>query len=225
MPPIAATMPDDCDHHPGRMLVQERLLHAEAQHRLANLLQFVSSNLVRAARRASEPQARTAIGEAAEQVTSIGRLQRSLDHAPTSPHECAMARLRPICASLETLLLIPSGHALMLDVHASAQDLHVPSDLARRLALIVTELVINAAKHAFPGGARGQVTVELVRKTCQIVCTVRDNGIGALPGRDSRLSQGMVLADTLAIQAGGRCRWLFRRTGTEVEVLLPIPPL
>lgn len=45
----SATMPRDSDSHSGQVLVQERLMRAEAEHRLANLLQFVFSNLEQAA--------------------------------------------------------------------------------------------------------------------------------------------------------------------------------
>lgn len=112
----------------------------------------------------------------------------------------------------------------MLEIHDSIQDLHVRSDLARYLALIVTELVINAAKYAFAGDGSGLVTVELVSRTSQVGCIVRDNDVGAPPDRDCALSQGMKLADKLATQSGGHCRWLFTRAGTEVVVLLPLDP-
>ena len=46
------------------------------------------------------------------------------------------------------------------------------------LGLIVTELVINALKHAFPVGHRGKILVDYHAHGPQWALTVRDTGIG-----------------------------------------------
>ena len=56
------------------------------------------------------------------------------------------------------------------------------------MGLIATELVINALKHAFPGGARGQVVVGFESAATAWRLSVSDDGIGIrhAPGRCSR---------------------------------------
>lgn len=46
------------------------------------------------------------------------------------------------------------------------------------LGLIVTELVINALKHAFPEGQKGKVTVAYASHNGRWTLTVKDNGVG-----------------------------------------------
>jgi two-component sensor histidine kinase len=44
---------------------------------------------------------------------------------------------------------------------------------------LVSELVTNALKHAFPGGRRGRLHVELLRLPASRLClVVRDDGVG-----------------------------------------------
>ena len=146
---------------------------------------------------------------------------RPLDQPPGG-HVCAATTLRRLCASLATRPSRPPGHHLTLDVGATAENLQVRAVVARSLALVVAELVVNAAEQRLPTAANSQVTIELVRRGATIACAVRDDGGGALPARDGAVSRRMRQADTLAAQAGGRCRWLFTRAGTEAEVLLPL---
>src|SRR3546814_19867129 len=50
------------------------------------------------------------------------------------------------------------------------------------MALLVTEVVTNSLKHAFPGERTGRISVRLTREG-EAACTLRiaDNGIGFVP--------------------------------------------
>ena len=206
-----------------RLLAQERLLRDEAEHRLANLLQLVSSNLAKAARRTEGEQARNAIDAAAEQVLTLGRLQQALGcSSEEGQAEGCETKLRQLCTALASLVVGPRGHSIALETEADATDLALRPDLARCLALVVSELVINAAKHAFPRGTAGRITVVLSRTARHVSCTVLDDGIGAGPSSRLSSSRGLQLAQSLAEEVGGRCRWVFGHTGTEAQVLLPL---
>ncbi len=68
-----------------------------------------------------------------------------------------------------------------------------------------------------PDGSPARVTVEVMCGGHHVAFTLRDDGVGALPGHNCALSKAMGIADTLAARAGGRCRWLFTAAGTEVS--------
>ena len=54
---------------------------------------------------------------------------------------------------------------------------------AESLGLIVTELVMNALKHAFPGDkAKGQITVAYDRAGTDWKLSISDNGVGKSDG-------------------------------------------
>jgi two-component sensor histidine kinase len=88
-------------------------------------------------------------------------------------------------------------------VQVEMQDAALTIDTAIPCGLIVTELVSNSLKHAFPGGRGGEVAVSLQSDDQGEYClTVRDNGVGLPPGLDPRESPslGLQLVGTLAGQ-------------------------
>jgi len=103
--------------------------------------------------------------------------------------------------------------------------LSLPTDRAIGLALVVTELVVNAAKHAYPAEAHGRIWVRLtVSESGTASVTVRDVGAG-LPvdfesGKSGRL--GMRLTRALAKQAGGELRAERLTPGTEFVLEMPV---
>jgi two-component sensor histidine kinase len=58
---------------------------------------------------------------------------------------------------------------------------------------VLTELVTNAVKHAFPAPASGMIVVQLQRREPRHAdLMIRDNGIGMLHHREGSLGYGLV---------------------------------
>lgn len=102
------------------------------------------------------------------------------------------------------------------------EDVGLPLDTAIPLGLIVTELVSNAVKHAFPNGREGEIRLALC---CldgeELELTAADNGVG-IPEDvhiDNSPSLGLELVDTFAQQLRGEVR-IIRDKGTEIRVRL-----
>ena len=72
--------------------------------------------------------------------------------------------------------------------------------------LLVTELVTNAFKHAFPAGRTGEVRIELHAVDDELELVVADDGVGLPEGFDlaNVKSLGLQLVPLLADQLGGR---------------------
>jgi hypothetical protein len=130
--------------------------------------------------------------------------------------------LQRLCGMLEAFVVAPRGHTLHFTILDSGDGIALRPDAARCLNLMVSELVINAAKHAFDAGSRGRIDVVVVRTANRLSCIVRDNGSGQAPDGLAGGSQGMKLAQRLAERAGGRCRWVFSGSGTEARIELPV---
>jgi two-component sensor histidine kinase len=111
----------------------------------------------------------------------------------------------------------------------------LPATVATPLAVILTELLQNAAEHAFPEGpgvAAGQVPpgheplrvhVSLQRDDGQLLVQVRDNGRGLPEGFSIEESTSLglsIVRDLVRTQLGGR---IDMRTdgGTVVDVIVP----
>jgi two-component sensor histidine kinase len=72
-----------------------------------------------------------------------------------------------------------------LSVHVSADDSAVEADVSVSLGLIVTELVINALKHAFPDERTGTILIDYRSSGRDWTLAVADNGIGMAEGHDA----------------------------------------
>src|SRR5262249_12034919 len=112
------------------------------------------------------------------------------------------------------------------DVHFEASaPLLLSPDQAIGLALVVTELVANAAKHAYPDGTRGQIWVRLTRADGQIArISVRDEGVG-LPlnlETSKRVGLGMGLTSALVKQSDAKLRIERHAPGTEFVLDVPV---
>ena len=200
--------------------VLKNLIHDEAEHRLANLLQVVASNLDQAARSLDGP-ARMALDAASGQLCTLGRLQQQLAGHQHRTETCEK-QINALAATLNTLMLCPRGHTLTASVEPELAPVLLTADVAQCLSLVVVEIVINAAKHAFLDGPGGRVELKLKGDTTHLACSIVDDGNGGVGGSIRAGSRGMTLINALVSQAGGRCQWVFSRTGTSVLVTLPI---
>jgi two-component sensor histidine kinase len=84
--------------------------------------------------------------------------------------------------------MIRDHNQLSLDV--SVDDTVTTADVSVSLGLIVTELVINALKHAFPDDRRGKIKVDYHAHGPNWTLSVMDNGIG-MPADDTDAKPGL----------------------------------
>ncbi|HET6971244.1 MAG TPA: ATP-binding protein, partial [Phenylobacterium sp.] len=83
--------------------------------------------------------------------------------------------LDQLCSSIgASMIQDPEQIALTVD----ADDSVVSSDVSISLGLIVTELVINALRHAFPKHRRGSIRVAYASTTDSWALSVTDDGVG-----------------------------------------------
>lgn len=103
--------------------------------------------------------------------------------------------------------------------------LFMSTNRAIRAALVVTELVTNAAKHAYPNGQSGQIWVRLERVVGDNArITVRDEGTGLPPNFEIGRGQGlgMRLTAALAQQTEASVRVDRLAKGTAFVIELPL---
>lgn len=187
----------------------------EIGHRVVNEFTEAIATLSLAARASSSPLARNSIEQAAQALLLQAELHRALlPPAPGSRTNLA-DYLAHICRSFATSVLAARGVRLLL----RADEVRLPADEAWRVALILIELVRNAARHAkLEQGDLIAVDVRLGEG--QLTCRVRDTGRStraAKPGRGHRLIQ------SLAAGLGGRATWRLGLAGSEARIDLPLP--
>jgi len=117
--------------------------------------------------------------------------------------------------------VMQSGPPSEVGFTVRAAPLTVGLDFAIPLGLIVTELVTNALKHAFPDGV-GHVEVILEQdQTGVVTLVVADDGKGLDPERD-RTSLGSTIIEGLVKQLGGTLS-VNHENGVRSEIRVPRP--
>lgn len=197
-------------------LVREKItLLEELQHRVANSLQIIASVLMQNARRVNSDETRIHLYEAHQRVMSVASLQKHL--AATRLGDVEMrAYLTELCESIAASM-IPDSDQLKLIVRADASV--CDANVSMSLGLIVTELVINAVKHAFPQRRRGTIVVDYHAHGAAWMLAVTDDGVG-VPGdpKSSEAGLGTSIVRALAKQLCADILVSDARPGTAVTV-------
>jgi two-component sensor histidine kinase len=197
-------------------LVREKeVLLQELQHRVANSLQIIASVLMQSARRVQSDETRGYLHDAHHRIMSVASMQRQLAVTKQGSVE-----LRPyfteLCASIGASM-IRDPNKLMLDVDIDGSA--VPSEDSVSLGLIVTELVINALKHAFPEGRDGRIIVRYASAGPEWELTVTDDGVGMSTDRQApKAGLGTSIVAALAEQLGGELVMASNAKGTTVTI-------
>ena len=199
-------------------LVREKqlLLH-EIQHRVANSLQIIASVLLQSARKVQSTETREHLRDAHNRVMSIAMLQKHLSSTSVD-HVALGTYFHDLCRSIGASMIgEPDRLLLTTDVDDSVVD----SDTSVSLGLIVTELVINALKHAFPGRTqKGTIKVGYKSNGDAWTLVVADDGIGMPKDEDDRKpGLGTGIVEALASQLGAVVTITDQAPGTQVSVV------
>ncbi len=160
----------------AELLQQKGILLEEMQHRVANSLQIVASILALKARKVQSEETRLHLQDAHQRVMSVAAVQKHIYGGVLGEQIELAPYLTALCETLGASM-IGESRAIALQVQAEGGT--ALSAEAASIGLIVTELVINALKHAFvEDTAAGQivVTYEVAGKNWKLAVT--DNGIG-----------------------------------------------
>jgi len=195
------------------------MLLQEMAHRVKNSLQSISAMVMLEARSQKSDEGKAALERVSRRITALGQLYSKLSKADTVEAVDAAVYLNELCRELITSVRAEGDTSITLKTEIESELL--PTDKAIPNGLIVNELVTNAVKYAFPGEAKGAVTVTLKRARAELRLTVADDGQGLNPHRgDSGV--GGRLVDGFAHQLGGQIERKSDSHGTTVHLILPL---
>jgi two-component sensor histidine kinase len=198
------------------LLREKEVLLQELQHRVANSLQIIASVLMQSARKVRSEDARGHLRDARNRVMSIATMQRHL--ATTRLGDVALhTYFTDLCASIGASMIRDHDQ---LSLEVSVDGSMVRPDISTSLGLIVTELVINALKHAFPRHRHGKILVDYRSDGLAWALSVRDTGIG-MPAdpSDARPGLGTGIIAALSRQLDATVRIAAANPGTCVSIV------
>jgi two-component sensor histidine kinase len=203
--------------HTKELLSQHQTLLREMEHRIANSLQIIASILLLKAGAVASEETRDELRDAHKRVMSVAAVQSHLHASDGIDHIDIGAYLTKLTAGLAASMVGPH-QAIAIDVVADAGTL--TTSHAVSLGLIVTELIINAVKYAFPtprDGAHIRVSFEVDGPDWKL--TVADNGDGRAEATTPGASGlGTVIVAALATQMQAQIAEVSGPEGLSVEV-------
>lgn len=198
------------------LLREKAILLQEVQHRVANSLQIIASVILQSARKSQSDETRSHLQDAHSRVMSVAALQQQL--AASRLGEVA---LKPyfdqLCVSVGASMIRDHDQ---LSLHVECDDSSVDADISVSLGLIVTELVINSLKHAFPGGRHGTIVVSYKAHGPNWTLSVADDGVGMPKDAESGTpGLGTSIVEALANQLKARVQVHGGHPGTTVSII------
>jgi chemotaxis protein methyltransferase CheR len=202
----------------NELLRQKQMLLAEMQHRIVNSLQIIASILMLKARSVTSEETRLHLQDAHRRVISIAAVQQHLHSSGLGEQIAIGPYLTTLCESIAGSMIGESSPA-RLQVLAGEGAMVSPDAVS--LGLIVTELVINALKYAFPEPKESAtVTVSFEMSGTDWKLSVSDNGVGRpnSGGVGGRGGLGTSLVNALANQLDAKVSSTTGTDGLSVSV-------
>lgn len=193
----------------------------EVHHRVKNNLQTIASLLRIQARRSRSEEARRALAEAMERVSSMAVVHELL--AGSTQERIDFTEAAQTVVDMVRQGLSGDSPGVRVDVQGSTGL--VPAQVATSLALVTAELVHNAIEHGLAGRDIGTVTVLMRRLARDIILSVTDNGAGLPPGFDaeSNANLGLAIVRTVVTDDLRGSIEFTSGPGTTVTVRFPLP--
>lgn len=198
------------------------LLLAEVNHRVANSLSLVASMVRMQSNIVGDAAAKSALSETEARIFAIAFLHKRL----YSSNEVGLVSLDEYLSGLlkhlETAMR-DQGHGGSL--RYDLDPLRLETDKTVNLGVIVTELVTNAFKYAYPS-TRGEVRVSLKRlPEHQVELLVEDDGVGRQDGAPAKgTGLGSRIVNAMASAMNAEIQYLSRLPGTSARLIFSLKP-
>jgi two-component sensor histidine kinase len=202
-------------------LREREVLLQEVHHRVKNNLSAIASLIEMQTRRLPEGAGRNALQECHGRVHAIALVHEKLYRSKNYANVTFADYIRSLAGDV---FQATGSSSSAISLILAVADVVMTVDKAIPCGLILNELITNALKHAFPGGRRGAVRVELARTDGGQLCLlVADDGVGLPEGFavQEASTLGLRLIGTLARQLDAKLT-VRQSHGTSFELTFPV---
>lgn len=207
------------ERHLTAALERHQFLIKEMNHRVKNSLALVASMLRLQAREDSHPSFTERLEDATLRVGAIARVHEQLYQTSDIERFDVGRYIEAICKDL-------SASFAQCEIHVQAEPgIVISADRAISSALIINELVSNAAKHAYQSRSAGRVWVAVAATGLdRFSIAVRDEGSGLPEGFEFGRGKGLGarMVRTLAEQLNASLDVVARHPGAEFILTAPL---
>lgn len=172
------------------LLAERQMLLAEVNHRAKNSLAVAASLLAIQGRRQPDRAVRALFEEAQDRLNAMARVHDMLSKSESDQRVDLATYVTDLCEALRPIT--EDGGRVGFDVSAE-RGMLVEADTAFALGIILTELVTNAVKYAFPPPRSGTIFAHARRgDSDRLEVSIKDDGIGMASFREGSLGYGLV---------------------------------
>lgn len=191
----------------------------EVNHRVGNSLQLVSAFVHLQSAGLPDGPARDMMRETEARILAIAQIHRRLYTSHDVRSVDMDEYLTGLAEELESSLRTSDRpHHIAIAV----EPMKMATDRAVSLGVIVTELVTNAYKYAYPRGVEGEVRVKLARDGATLSLSVEDDGVGMTEdAAPSGTGLGQKIVRTMAATIQSRMERDAAHRGTRIVLAFP----
>jgi two-component sensor histidine kinase len=204
-------------HQADAQRERAELLLREMRHRVKNSLQMIGSILSLQSATSGDPVQRQLAIDASQRVGAVIRLHARLYEGNLIDTVEFLDYVRSISSDIAT------GSGPDREARVSGASFALPVDKAVQLALVLSELLTNSFKYAYPEGGPGHAEIECRREEGWIHCRVADRGIGLPAGFDPGQGTGLGfrLITSILQSMGGKL--VIEPSATGASFLVSVP--
>ena len=197
-----------------QMLIEKEVLLKELHHRVKNNLQVICSMISLQENYIVDENARWLIKDVGSRIHSMAIIHERLYQNEMFSMINFSEHLSLLLSDLRTMYKHPGQEISLIN---NTEDIDLDVNYAIPCSQIVTELVTNSLRHAFPDMKRGEVYIGLKNNgDRRYLLTVKDNGVGfpagfEFPGKDSL---GLTMVTVMVKQIKGDLK-IIRQNGLE----------
>ncbi|HEY9841964.1 MAG: sensor histidine kinase [Candidatus Sericytochromatia bacterium] len=203
-----------------RSLREKEVLLEEIHHRVKNNLQIMSSLFSLQTRFTKDPEALKILRDSQSRIRSMALIHEKLYHSKDLEKIDFADYLKTLTNYLFHLY---GAEADKVRLRLQIPPASLKMETAIPCGILVTELVSNALKHAFPAGRSGEIIIGFTIDAQGFsTLSVQDNGVGLAKKPDFKKTStlGWHLIKTLAGQLKGRIEIAIDQ-GTRVSIVFP----
>lgn len=200
---------------PERALERQAAREREVEHRVKNTLQLISSLVLLQGRRSKEESARQALKAIQQRVAAVSVAHRHVSWTAEAEQVELAALIREIVGDLAGSA---GREGVVIDL--DLEPIAVPGRQGAPLALLASEMVGNALRHAFPDGRDGRIHVTLRRTPDGFELGVADDGAGLAEGAQQG-GFGFTVVQLMTQQVRGRLETHAAEPGLRLSVNVP----
>lgn|GEM_PF-976780 len=195
--------------------LQEGTLLRELHHRVTNGVAFAIDLVSAAAIRVEGTEAKGALSDVVELLHGYADVHRALSMPTGDTLIHAGTYIRKLGCGMRRALL----DRMNIQLAFATQSLALQPERCWHLGLIVHELVMHAARHAYFDARAGQIRIKLTRTGALANCVILDNG--SRPERETS-DRELRIARDIARALGGRIEQGFGADFTSIVLSFPL---